>query len=208
MYRLILILLLVSLTSCNNKTVELPQVAIAGQSDIQNHSQIWVFQKKEKDSIWAEVNMNNKINTTHWIVNIDKHLTLGNLLPVFQKIKDNRLKKSMHSKEGMQTFLSYSDTGNKKIALFPIDSIEYIKKDIENNENTISFFSEHFLVNNKSHSINQWKKIVLDTLNTSYLQLQFSEKLNYQQYMEYRLSIKAKLPKDVRIRSTEYIIEE
>jgi hypothetical protein len=208
MYKFIFLLLILSISSCNNKKIELPQIAVAGKSDIQNHSQIWIFYKKNKDSVWADVNMNNKINTTHWIINIDRHLTLDKLTPVFQKIKENRNKKSIHSKDGMHTYLSYSDMENKKIALFPIDSIQYLKIEIENQENTLRFLSDSFLINNKKFPTEQWDNFVLDTLNKTDVQLQFSDKLSYQQYMEYRLTVNSKLPKHIRIKHIEYIIEE
>ncbi len=76
-----------TLSSCTNKTIQLPQIAISGESEIQNHSQIWVFYKYNKDKIKAEINKNNTISTTNWIINIDKRLPIREVIPVFQTFK-------------------------------------------------------------------------------------------------------------------------
>ncbi|HHB52525.1 MAG TPA: hypothetical protein ENK75_05725, partial [Saprospiraceae bacterium] len=123
------LLLLVLLSACANKTIQLPQVAVSGISEIQNHSEIWVFYKFDDDKIKSEINKNNTITSTHWIINIDKRLPMREVIPVLQMVKAKRAKKTIHSVEGVRDYLSYSDILDKKIALFQIDTIQYMTLD-------------------------------------------------------------------------------
>ena len=208
-------LLIFILIGCVDKSVSLPQVAISGKTEIQNHSQIWVFQDITKEgSIKAAVNKNNIISATNWIINIDKHLPMSEVIPVFQMIKAKRAKKSIHSVEGMKDYLSYSNTLDKNISVFSIDSIQFMLLSKEKLamlnqdkicENTINFSSNDIRVNNKKYTVSQWNKTILDSLKTGCVQLQYNEDLSYQKYMEYRLSVIGFLPKGVSIETTEYV---
>jgi len=208
-------LLIFILIGCVDKSVSLPQVAISGKTEIQNHSQIWVFQDITKEgSIKATVNKNNIISATNWIINIDKHLPMSEIIPVFQMIKAKRAKKSIHSVEGMKDYLSYSNTLDKNISVFSIDSIQFMLLSKEKLamlnqdkicENTINFSSNDIRVNNKKYTVYQWNKTILDSLKTGCVQLQYNEDLSYQKYMEYRLSVIGFLPKGVSIETTEYV---
>ncbi len=212
-YFLFLFLSLI-LISCSEKSVSLPQVAISGQTEIQNHSQIWVFQDTTEGSNKAAVNKNNTISTTNWIINIDKNLPMSEVIPVFQMIKAKRAKKSIHSAEGMKDYLSYSNTLDKNISVFSIDSIQFMllskEKLVTLNqdkicENTINFSPNDIRVNTKKYAVSQWNKELLTSLKTGCVQLQYNQNLSYQKYMEYRLSLAAFLPEDISIETTEYV---
>ena len=209
-------LFLFSIVSCSNKELQLPQLPISGESEIQNHSQIWVFYKEKKGEIEAELNINNRITTTHWIINIDKRLTLKELVPVFKIIKEKRELKSAHKKEGMKNYLSYSDINNKKIALFSMDSINFMKQSREKMDilklsnktvHTLKFSKDTILLDAKSFPINTWDSMVLDTLSKDNIQLVFNHKLNYQEYLKYRMTINTKLPKGIHVENLEYVLQ-
>lgn len=212
---LLLLTFILAFTSCKNKTLELPQVATPGPSEIQNYSQIWVFYKEKNNEVKAEFNRKNTIGSTHWIINIDKRLPLSEVVPVFHRIKIKRTDKSIHSVEGMNNYLSYSDIKNKKISVFSIDSIEYLrlpKKELtklkqEEVSDYIMEFSETAIwFNKKRFSPSNWASFSLDTLSKGSIQLHFHEKLSYQDYMNYRLTLTEKLPEEVNIEKTEFVI--
>ncbi len=211
---IILCSIIIGFISCNDKSLQLPQVPLSGLSGNMNHSQIWVFYNQE--SAQADLNINNTISSTDWIINIDRRLALSEVIPVFQLIKKKRSKKSIHNVEGMQNFLSYSDTYNKEIALFSMDSIQYIMEsqaDIAKIEQKIScdyrlVFSQDVIeLNQREFSVDQWKTISLDTLTPGQIQLHFDSRLTYQNYMSYRLLLNDILPKEMIVESTEYIIK-
>lgn len=214
--KVFLVLLLLAVVSCNKKSVELPQIAISGVSKIKNHSQIWIFYNQNKDSIWTEVNMKNKINSTHWILNIDKRLSMGQLLPDLQKIITRRNAEGMHSKKGSKLFLSYSNILDKKIDLFPIDSIRYVsktkrdfmnyKKDTE--EMFLYFSKDEMYVKGTKYTREQWESIKLDSLVDKKTHLFYEAALSYQEYMDYRLSLQQKMPKEGLIDNIETLVFE
>lgn len=213
---LIFFLFILILNSCNNKTLDLPQVAVSGLSEIQNHSQIWVFYNYDKDKIKAEINKNNVITTTHWIINIDRRLPLSEIIPVFHMIKNKRAKKSIHSSENMKNYLSYSDILENKIALYSIDSIQHImlpKAEINQIlkdkpcKNTIEFSKDLITINQREIQLNLWGKKQLDSLSPGCIQLIFSENLSYQKYMEYRLELDAFLTARLKIEPTEFVFK-
>jgi len=205
------------LFSCSDKSVLLPQIAISGETDIQNHTEVWVFYKEEEGKISADLNKNNTVTSTNWIINIDKRLPLSEVIPVFQFIKAKRSKKSIHRVEGMKDYLSYSNTLDEKIAVFPINDIQYLllsKSEIDkiNKDKicdyAIRFSSEIININNQEFRKKSWNKHLLENLESECVQLQFNSKLSYQEFLEYRLSVSKFLPKGVKIETTEYIYKE
>lgn len=213
---LFLLVFIVAFTSCKNKSLELPQVPISGISEIQNHSQLWVFYEKDNDNIKADLNRKNTIGSTHWIINIDKKLPLSEIIPIFQMIKNKREDKGLHSVEGAKNFLSYSDVLHEKIALFPFDGIQYMMQSSEEMAKMeqeipckyiLAFSEEAIWLNEHKFSLKAWDAFSLDSLTPGRIQLQFDTQLTYQEYMYYRLSVGEMLPKDVILESTEYVIQ-
>lgn len=210
------LIFIVTFTSCKNKSLELPQVPIAGISEIQNHSQLWVFCEEEKDELKANFNRKNSISSTHWIVNVDKKLPLSEVIPVFNWIKNKREDKGLHSVEGAKDYLSYSDILNEKIALFQVDGIQYKMQSSEEMAKMeqeipckyiLAFSPDAIWLNQHKFPLETWDAFSLDSLTSGRMQLQFDKQLTYQEYMQYRLSINEMLPEEVTIEPTEYVIQ-
>jgi hypothetical protein len=202
--------------SCKNETLLLPQISISGLSNIENHSEIWVFYEQEKGVSKAKINKNNTIGSTHWIINIDKRLPLEEVIPVFQMVKAKRAKKSPHSAEGMNNYVSYSNTTDKKISLYAIDKMQYMMQSIEELEEleksfsakySIRYFTNIIEFNKQMYSVEKWETFSLDSLPAGNIQLYFNSKLTYQQYIEYRISLDKKLSDSLTIEPIEYIIK-
>ena len=81
------------LVSCNKKNIQLPLIEIDGIKEIQNHSSIWIFYKRDKKGTSAVLNKNNKLLNTHWIYNIDRRLTMDKIVPILEEMQANRKKK-------------------------------------------------------------------------------------------------------------------
>jgi NADH dehydrogenase/NADH:ubiquinone oxidoreductase subunit G len=120
------ILFISSFLSCTNKEVLLPKIEIDGISEIQNHSSIWIFYKVKDNDTMAILNKNNKILNTHWIFNIDRRLTMGQIIPFLTAMQKNKNKDSMHKKEGMLNYFSYANTKDKSISLVNFNPTSYI----------------------------------------------------------------------------------
>lgn len=131
---LILFLALISLSGCQNKQVQLPLIDMPGISEIQNHSSIWIFMQTNNGETSAKLNKNNKITNTHWIFNIDRRLTMAQVIPVLEEMQENRNKDSMHKKEGMKNYFSYADMATETISLIPFHQTAFITETL-NKEN-------------------------------------------------------------------------
>ena len=114
------------LLGCQKKQVQLPLLNIQGMSEIQNHSSIWIFMETKNGESIAKLNKNNKILNTHWIFNIDKRLTMDQVVPLLIEMQKAKNKDSMHKKEGMKSYFSYADLSDDKISLTPFLQTNYI----------------------------------------------------------------------------------
>ena len=203
---LFLVVTLTLFTSCTKTVLLLPQLNITGETAIQNHSEIWVYY--DEDTKQADVNKNNLITTTHWIINMDRRLSIAETTPVLQMVKSKRAKKSIHSAEGMRDYIGYSNTLDKNVSAFRIDSITYImlpKAEMKtlntNNSCTIIDFKPSSIsINEKEFTLEKWNTSVLDSIKGC-VQLQYDQRISYQKYMEYRLSI----PKELKVENIEYV---
>lgn len=194
--------------SCAKKELKIPTLAEKGIQEIHNHSQVWLFLTVENNDTIATVNRKNTISTTHWIFNIDKHLPLKAIIPSIINLQDKHAN-SLHSKEGMHNYFSYSDTISKKLSFLEFDSVyfktdsilskNYIKK---NNSNYIDYNNIHLIFNLNNVWINDTKIEKLNFKNTllkyidfssegkkTMLHLNFNDQLSYQDYLFYKTMI-------------------
>ena len=131
MKKLVAIVALMGLFSCNTEEVLLPQESVSVMKDITDHSPIYMFFKteenpddKEKLDTIIEVNRKNSISSTNWVFNIDKRLPLKLVIPELIELQDKK-KSSSHSKAGTMNFFTYSDSVAKNLAFFPFTDVQF-----------------------------------------------------------------------------------
>ena len=122
-----LLVTLVFLLQCSDKEVMLPVVAEGGIAETQNHSSIWIFYDASGSESKAVLNKNNKLINTNWIFNIDRRLTMKDVIPLLQAMQADRNKDSMHKKEGMVNFFSYADSKNERISLVSFPDTDFVE---------------------------------------------------------------------------------
>ena len=86
-----LLVLTIFLGSCSKKNVLLPETENSNITEIKDVSAAYLFyDETKKDSL--EFNRKNLISTTNWLVNIDKRLTLKQILPhlIYLQNKQNK----------------------------------------------------------------------------------------------------------------------
>lgn len=210
-----LLIILTLLISCNKKSLELPLISIEGVSNITNHSEIWVFYDVEKEKNKANINKNNIISTTNWIINIDKKLQMSEVVPALQMIKAKREKKTPHSAEGMSDYLSYANNKDKNISLFKIDSIQFLSLDKMSSDdlaqhyqadNNIIFREKNISVNNKEISIDSLKSENFNIKNSQRVHVFFEENITYQSYLEKRVKLSKIVKGKIIVDETEYML--
>lgn len=87
----------------------LPEIENAEVTEVLDISPIYIFYNESKtDSL--EVNRNNVISTTNWLVNIDKRLTLGQVVPKLIFLQEKKRNAEVHKNENSKNYFTCNDT--------------------------------------------------------------------------------------------------
>jgi hypothetical protein len=120
----IVLLVLLFLSSCQNKEVVLPQANETVVADMKDYSPIYFFFKTEEKDTLIEVNRNKSISSTNWFFNIDKRLPLRKVILEIKRLqakKTSSINKSVTS----ENYFTYTDTVKKTMAFFPFTKVKY-----------------------------------------------------------------------------------
>ncbi|MFD1316754.1 hypothetical protein [Namhaeicola litoreus] len=181
-----LILLLLTLLACNQKTVELPKLSVKGTTDLYNTSQIWFFLELNGPDTIAKVNSKNKITNTHLIFNIDKKLRLKHIINPIQEIQEKVNASSVHKIEGMHQYFSYADTLHQEFSLFDFtDTIYMLDQDSISEANQILLVcGNEILYRDQKITLNELTKLSVEIGNdTNEIELRFCQNTLYEDYL-------------------------
>lgn len=128
MKHLFYVIILFFITSCSNqKIIQLPEITNSKVHEVLDVSPAYIFYNKNKpDSL--ELNRKNLISTTNWLVNIDKRLTLKQVIPKIVFLQEKK-RNSSHKKEGVKNYYTCNDTSIKNLGFIEFTSTNYILKD-------------------------------------------------------------------------------
>lgn len=124
MKKIVILISLLSLFSCEDKPVLLPQVDHTILAKIEDHSPIYMFFKTEKKDTLIDVNRKNSISSTNWIFNIDKRLPLRLVVPEVIKLQAKK-EGSAHKSAASENYFSYSDSIQKQLAFIPFTKLTF-----------------------------------------------------------------------------------
>ncbi len=191
MKKIILLLVVLVLFSCQNKEVLLPKANQTIVADVQNHSPIYFFFKLEKEDTLVEVNQKNRISTTNWLFNIDKRLPLRKVVLEVKKLQVKK-ETSLHKSESSENYFTYMNDVSKTMAFMPFSNIKYKVEVADSNVLQIYFdrndlvrigdevFSKNDLQNFiDKWSINQQKRVVFS----------FDKMMSFEQYVQDKIFI-------------------
>ena len=100
----ILLLLLIFTFSCAERELQLPVTTTNEITEVLDVSPIYMFYDVETGE--ADFNRNNMISTTNWLVNIDKRLTLKQILPHLQYLQEKRRGDGIHKNENAKNYFT------------------------------------------------------------------------------------------------------
>jgi len=228
MKKLVIIITLLSLISCSEKEVKLPQAEVSVLKDIVDHSPIYMFfeVENEKDTI-IDVNRKNSISSTNWVFNIDKRLPLKLIIPEVVKLQEKKASSSHSKKDAIDVF-SYSDSIGKNLAFFPITDVKY-KLD---NQFSKFFIKKHAKKYTEYHNFtvnfNKKNEIIVDGFDVErkgfvafikefsdftndgkiiMLHLNFDKNLSYDDYLKNKILAWQATNSKVQISSFEFIYD-
>lgn len=171
MKKVIYLILFTALFSCGNKkVVQLPEINNAKITDVLDVSTVYMFYNKATDSI--EFNRKNMISTTNWLVNVDKRLTLKQMLPHLQYLQDKRHGEGMHKNENAKNYFTCHDKSVNNLGFLEFTDILYYS------ENDLS----KFLTSGDKNILQVYFKNIDDI---SILRLDKNEKIVYDSFLDF-----------------------
>lgn len=118
------LIMLSLLFSCGkDKVILLPEISHSEISEILDISPAYLFYDETKvDSV--ELNRKNLIVTTNWLVNVDKRLTLKQVIPHIQFLQEKK-RNSSHKNENAKNYFTCNDTSRKNLGFIEFTPIKY-----------------------------------------------------------------------------------
>lgn len=220
------LLLLLLTFSCNNeKTILLPEIENAEITEVHDISPIYIFYDESKtDSL--ELNRNNIISTTNWLLNIDKRLTLGQVIPKIVVLQDKKRNAEVHKNENSKNYFTCNDTRIQNLGFLEFTRIIYKMNSILPNVSSDYYNSKEkriildFKAPNDIKFVTLYndsiiKKSTIKTLKndleslpkeTVYdLVLSINDQLTFQDYITFRSTLSKIKSSNVTINENEFI---
>ncbi len=195
MKKLILLVLLIGVFSCSEREVKVPRVAMQGAEEVSNHSIIWMFYGVNGR---LDVNEKNRISSTNWFFNVDKHLKLYEVIPETNRLLIKHNKKSPHNTEPMNNYFTYVNSLNNHLSFYQFDSIRYKLLD---KTKILKPQGDTILVNINSSTLH-----LPDDKEGIMIQPVFDGEMNFQEYLEIK-ALFNKVIKPKNLSTTEYILK-
>jgi biopolymer transport protein ExbD len=148
--------ILTILVSCGKeKIVQLPKINHSEISKINDVSPAYLFYNVTMpDSI--ELNRKNLISTTNWLVNVDKRLTLKQVVPKIKFLQEKK-QKSEHKNENAKNYFTCNDISKHSLGFIDFTNVIYHTKS-----------SKDYLKTLKP-KVNQIVNIRVHTLDSTYV---------------------------------------
>lgn len=123
----ITVLLLFLCFSCGkDKVILLPEIKTAKVTEVFDVSPAYLFyDETQPDSL--ELNQKNLISTTNWLVNVDKRLTLKQVIPKIKLLQDKKRNAKMHKNESAKNYYTCNDTQIKNLGFIDFTDVVYHK---------------------------------------------------------------------------------
>ncbi|WP_157614243.1 hypothetical protein [Pseudotamlana agarivorans] len=210
-------LCLLVLCSCGNeKVLELPEINHSEISEINDVSPGYLFyDETQTDSI--ELNRKNLIVSTNWLINVDKRLSLKQVIPKIKFLQDKK-NNSSHKNENARNYYTCHDLSRKNLGFIDFTDVVYT------NEDSISNTTKHPIIvrfdNNDKITLDQKDKDV-PTINTnadnlfsdlnkiyttgSTITLGFHEDLSFQDYIDYKTLFQNKKTTPLKFSKKEFL---
>ena len=216
---------LIVLISCKKRTVQLPETANKDITEVLDVSPIYMFYDEENDSV--DFNRSNMIGTTNWLVNIDKRLTLKQILLHLKYLQEKRNKDGMHKNDAARNYFTCSNPEIQNLAFIDFTDVVYHDEPIidfitdyysdqpENKTKLLLNFTESdSLYISDQLSIEGFKKDEIENVlikktsetdSSMELFLTFNENLSFQDYIYYKTILLEAKENNVIINVDEFI---
>ncbi len=121
---LIIIATIFFLSCGNEKSVLLPEIENTKITKILDVSPAYIFYNEaQPDSVG--LNRKNLIGTTNWLFNIDKRLTLEQVIPKIKFLQDKKRNAEIHKNENAKNYYTCNDTSIQNLGFIEFTDVFY-----------------------------------------------------------------------------------
>ena len=214
------IFMLLLVFSCNNeKIVQLPEITHSDFNKILDVSHAYLFYDETKtDSI--ELNRKNLISTTNWLINVDKRLTLKQVLPKILFLQDKKRNAEIHKNEDAKNFYTCHNTSITNLGFIEFTDVYYKEKHpndfIIDEENYGIIFNTIFdikiirhdyqvLETSETKILEDIKSVFSENSKPKTLHLFFNKSLTFQDYITLKSLLNTLKIQNVIIANEEFV---
>ena len=222
MKKLLIAFCLLVLCACGKeKSVLLPEIQNTKITEITDVSPAYLFYDETKpDSL--ELNKNNLIISTNWLVNVDKRLTLKQVIPSIIKLQEKK-RNSDHKNKNARNYFTCNATSIKNLGFVDFTDVvyDYEREDKDGKiepENTIFIVvlnlnkiivypldKDDFETNINDFETNLKESLPVNNEKVN-VKLSFNEKLSFQDYITLKYKLSQLNLENTTINNQEYII--
>lgn len=210
-------LCLLVLCSCGNeKVLELPEINHSEISEINDVSPGYLFyDETQTDSI--ELNRKNLIVSTNWLINVDKRLSLKQVIPKIKFLQDKK-NNSSHKNENARNYYTCHDLSRKTLGFIDFTEVVYTEEDsiVKDSKNKLlaRFDVNHDVLISRSHDgallFKSTRKKWLEGLKTidsteTLVCLGFHANLSFQEYISCKSELQNKTFKHLKFSKKEFL---
>ena len=221
------LLIAVLLMSCGNeKLVQLPVITGAEITELRDVSPAYLFYDETKvDSI--ELNRKNLISTTHWLVNVDKRLTLKQAIPKIVFLQNKKRNAEVHKNENAKNYYTCNDTSIQNLGFIDFTDViyheessdQFYSKTADSEDNnpliTLNIHSvEHIEISSNTNHFNPIESTIKSLMNSitnlqvvseTKLILNFKKSITFQDYITVKSVLSTLNDKNIEIENNEFI---
>lgn len=222
----VLLVITLLLTSCGNKkTIQLPEISHSNITEINDVSAAYLFyDETKKDSIL--LNRKNLISTTNWLVNVDKRLTLKQVIPHITFLQEKK-KSAGHKNKNAKNYFTCSDLSIKSLGFLDFTDVVYHQEPAGYYFSKISSIPENSRLSIICHSmkdmevmgfadglitkktsqydlINQIKSLITKSMDIEII-LNFNQQITFQEYISIKSTISKVDLDNVLVSNHEFI---
>ena len=122
-YSFLLAITLFMFSCGNEKVIQLPEIEHAEITEINDVSAAYLFyDEPQADSVL--LNRKNLISTTNWLVNVDKRLTLKQVIPHIQFLQEKK-KNAGHKNPNAKNYFTCHDTSRSNLGFIEFTDVVY-----------------------------------------------------------------------------------
>lgn len=213
--------------SCaEEKVIQLPEINQTKISEINDVSAAYLFYNDTENSA-VELNRKNLISSTNWLVNVDKRLTLEEVIPHIKFLQEKK-SSSSHKKEGTKNYYTCNDISKTNLGFIEFTNVVYHQKSLPDYitaHSNLDFSNKMKIVFNASEDISaefplfNLDVLVLNKSNFSkHIQLAlanetqpieiiacFNQNLKFQDYISFKSMLANLNLKNITISNDEFI---